>query len=470
MGSLSTRERLARTTLLTLDAEAMQAYIASRSMFDAVADRIPGSGPTVPTGVSGSMKPKFNGLVYMARTNRYPWNPNIAGPNPWNPLLPNDTTSMTRPGGVSSTSDWLDGDPADRMAEYANLLDACIDVNMTDLSRSASVSNTARDQVLRTMLHPFVAGHPSGYIRSPAIRSQQWHHAVRIVNGSDISWGFSGASAPPFGTGKTSFVTSNPLYVQGNFNTVRKSVSKNGALPSLEIVPVSIMCDDLHLLSGSWNDALMKNPGMSFESNGQLPSSAMHQAKSSLRLSAVGTNANPGAGQWGALPSASNTTMNAAIVTNNIPTSKESVAIAEAANIASLISLSEVWDGSTFAYSGSIVVLDSKRYSQAFMLGYEKPLGPSPFGYMNGWSGANWVSNSTVGDMSAWWSAYGHQKPSSSLVWPAPTSGPSGRFIPQLYGSPTRTWSFNPDLLSPEGTPPYAPFGVTVSGIGGWLK
>jgi hypothetical protein len=42
--------------------------------------------------------------------------------------------------------------------------------------------------------------------------------------------------------------------------------------------------------------------------------------------------------------------------------------------------------------------------------------------------------------------------------------------MPSVYGNARRTLIFNPDLLTPEGTPPYAPFGVSVNGIGGWVR
>jgi hypothetical protein len=38
------------------------------------------------------------------------------------------------------------------------------------------------------------------------------------------------------------------------------------------------------------------------------------------------------------------------------------------------------------------------------------------------------------------------------------------------YAAPSRVMLFNDDLLTEEGTPPFAPFGVTASGIGGWVK
>ena len=39
---------------------------------------------------------------------------------------------------------------------------------------------------------------------------------------------------------------------------------------------------------------------------------------------------------------------------------------------------------------------------------------------------------------------------------------------PIVYSEPVRLYKFNYDLMTPEGTPPFAPFGVATSGVGGW--
>jgi hypothetical protein len=274
--------------------------------------------------------------------------------------------------------------------------------------------------------------------RAPAFAPQQWHHAVRLVNGQDLSWGFTGVTSPPFGTGKTSFVTPNPMYVQGNFNTALKTVIRNGASTPDQSVPCAIMADEITILSNSWTDDPWKRPGMSF-----VPGTLAYPSAPMTASQTWGTLAINAAGSWVSAPVATSTTVAAAIVVNNQPTTKSTAIIGESAAIASIVNLVENW--------------------------YAKPFGPTPFGHLDRTSGLDWANNDEVKTHSGWWNAYGNRPTNvAGNRWTAPSSG--SNTMPSVYGNARRTLIFNPDLLTPEGTPPYAPFGVSVNGIGGWVR
>src|SRR5688500_15848564 len=93
------RELWARTTVLNLNLRNIQDYLRIRTLEQATKD-FPftfSPTPTMPneTGASAGLllRENFSGLIYAARTNRYPWNPYLpgaTGANPWNEQLPND--------------------------------------------------------------------------------------------------------------------------------------------------------------------------------------------------------------------------------------------------------------------------------------------------------------------------------------------------------------------------------------------
>ena len=96
-------------------------------------------------------------------------------------------------------------------------------------------------------------------------------------------------------------------------------------------------------------------------------------------------------------------------------------------------------------YTGSLVVIDSRRYTDAFLLDAPRTAGRNPFGTM-GWNAlVTWGGNGTA-------------------------SGPLGGVVPIVYTSPDRTMTFNLDLLTAEGTPPGTPNGVASKGLGGWVR
>jgi hypothetical protein len=420
---LTNRELLARTTVLNLDLGAVWTYLRERTLSDAIQDAIPGAGDTflpagLDDGLGSTLASRFNGLVYSARTNRYPWNPNTNGANPWNPALPNATS-----GGVSN-EELLAMDPPDRATAFA-----------------ANAFQTAMKGANQQALHQ---GGPNSTItkalqaytlaQAPAFPSTQFHHGVRLLNGADTTWAFDGVSAPAFGTGKTAVVTPNLLYVQGNLNTTKKTVQRY-ASPSAEDVPFAVMADQVNVLSAGWNDVAAAVPGLTADANGLTSNCLTLTPRSAI---ARGMNAaNP-------LPTATATELVAAVVTHNQPTTRESVINGEQASIINAILHLENWSGVSFTYRGSLVVLDSRRYTASYQLADSKGAGPSPFGYMG----------------STWRTKYGY----------SPTTQGWDGVLKGSYSPPNRTFIFNPDLLTPQGTPPFAPFGTSAQGVGGWVR
>ncbi len=73
--------------------------------------------------------------------------------------------------------------------------------------------------------------------RSDALASQQ--PGIRLINGAEIKR-----------TGGVTVASNDPVYVQGNYNTVSKK-------------PVAVIADAMNLLSGNWNDANSTNNSLS---------------------------------------------------------------------------------------------------------------------------------------------------------------------------------------------------------------
>jgi hypothetical protein len=124
--------------------------------------------------------------------------------------------------------------------------------------------------------------------------------AVRLVNGETL---------PANGL---SIITPNPLYVSGNFNTVYQ-----GASP----VPAALMSDAITLLSESWNDAYSTYPLI--------------------------------------FRSASATTVNAAILTGNVPSDGDYYS----GGVENLVRLLENWYRIKCTINGSLVCLYPSRYA-----------------------------------------------------------------------------------------------------------
>ena len=115
--------------------------------------------------------------------------------------------------------------------------------------------------------------------------------------------------------------TQNPLYIWGNYNTTTNGVNYSlgiGATTNGYTVPAALLSDSITILSANWNDSLS---GSSY----------------TLR---------PGA----------NTTLNAAIVTGNVPSTGTS-ASTFSGGVHNLTRLLENWSGDTLTYNTSIVCL-----------------------------------------------------------------------------------------------------------------
>jgi hypothetical protein len=119
--------------------------------------------------------------------------------------------------------------------------------------------------------------------------------------------------------------TQNPLYTVGNYNTTTNGTTFSLAVGSTTngyTVPAALICDALTVLSSQWNDA--------------------NSAKSySARTPA-------------------NTTINAAIVTGNVPSTGTS-ATTYSGGVENLTRLLENWNGYTLTYNTSIVCLYSSQ-------------------------------------------------------------------------------------------------------------
>ena len=77
-GNGTVRELLSKQTILSLDMGILQDYLISTDMNEALANEIVG-GYGDPADLTNPplLKERFNGIIFVARTNRYPWNPNL---------------------------------------------------------------------------------------------------------------------------------------------------------------------------------------------------------------------------------------------------------------------------------------------------------------------------------------------------------------------------------------------------------
>jgi hypothetical protein len=413
---ITNRQLLGKTTVLTLNlgkdavdmdgaapgiqAEGIQGYLRYRSLSAAV--QKPMSSLPVPVvAVDGQLSKLFNGLMYASRTNRYPWNPNRSlafnsGSNPWSfdPLrpLPN-SFSLSAPDMVSLSA--------------ASMPDA----------------NMLWRGVHKLQPYPLAV--------APAFRPDDFHHGVRIRNASNIYWGYS---ANKFGESKTSIVCPNAVYVQGDVNTVKHLVTVRGLATSVDKnTPLAIFGDSINLESENFKPTDYQNAGLAVTGQGV--------------VSGKGVLAAP------AQSVAENTTYVTCFLTHNIPTSRARVREGQSAAFIDTMLFNEDWNPTlgrkTMTFNGSLVVMDSRRYTRAFLLDANKQYGRTVFG-------------TTISDeLSA----------ALQASWTALLGGPQWTHsAPSVYRSPVRTYVFNDDLLTAEGTPPFTPFGVTSSGVGGWVR
>jgi hypothetical protein len=226
-----------------------------------------------------------------------------------------------------------------------------------------------------------------------------------------------------------SVVTPNQLYVQGSLNVDDHVVTYKGRSVS-KPTPMAIMGDQITLLSKSWSDAAYQQPG--------IVGSNVSGAGS---VTGSGTLA---CATFGAAASA--TSYQAGIVTNNLPTTQERVREGQGAPFVDSVLFLENWNNQAMNYLGSLVVLDSRRYTRSFLHDSFKTYGTTPFG----------IAGASASD--PWVSVFGAAAPD----W----IGQS----PAVFSEPIRTYAFNYDFITSEGTPPFVPFGVSSNGTGGWAR
>lgn len=442
------REALAKTTLLTLDMEAVQNYLRTRLLSEAVADRMTGVAHDTAMGAPGTdyvLNARFNGLFYAARTNRFPWNPNA---NPALPAMLDDGS-----GGYTEPLDAINPWSPDVTMRMNNPAAGNMDTLSSERANDATLRGWAVDGTYGDLLQPYSA---ADLPIDPPLRPEQFHHGIRLKNAASIDWGFSGvrgtsstrtigtsgttattwawAPQPEFGASKTSIVTPNALYVQGNFNVDQHIALKNGvAEPTF--TPTAIMGDSINLLSNAWNDDLYTVAGLT-----------VANVSGAGSVSGSGTLACTTLGAF-----ASDTEYNVAIATHNQPSTRNRVAEGQSAPFVDTTMFLENWNGRSMSYMGSLVVMDSRRYTRAFLHDTFKTYGQTPLGIVD--NDGSWLAKLNA----------------INLYGSAATVGWLGR-SPVIYSEPTRVYQFNYDLLTEEGTPPFAPFGVSTSGVGGWAR
>lgn len=142
--------------------------------------------------------------------------------------------------------------------------------------------------------------------------------AIRLTNGDTLP------------TNGLTFVTDNPVYIQGNWNTGANPPSSATTPDSTKPMdqsyswrPSAIIADAITLLSSSWQD----------------------------NNSSKNVNSRP----------ASNTTVNAALVAGDVPTGSKGTNYSGGAE--NFVRFLEDWTGKTFTYYGSMVQLYSSKYA-----------------------------------------------------------------------------------------------------------
>lgn len=432
IGAISNRELLSKQTLLTVNMRALQHFLINTDLNVARTSTMEGGydSPATPLTAPPVLKDMFNGLVYVARTNRYPWNPSLDGPNPWNVELPNATT-----GSGIVRADLLATAPAARRTLWEGYHDDASD----DLIAANVISLETASTALADSLQPYALA------LAPAFKPSQFHHGVRMANAEAMFWGHNLSASvipgsdpvlgatPVFGAGKTSFVTPNQLMLHGDINTW-DYVCTDG---ELHVTPMAVFGDLVTLLSSNWDDALMQEPGITADGSG---------------VTGGGSLGRPAANNW---PDAASTDYNTSIVTHNIPTTRTSVRDGEAASIISTLLFLEDWgplsNEREMKFTGSLVVMDSRRYSRAYQLEGDKTYGMSPFGVM-GWHHGKGFHEDGL------------------LATPSDAANKWNGNSPSVYFRPERIFTFNEDLLTEDGTPPFTPFGVSSAGVGNWTR
>jgi hypothetical protein len=414
------RQLWARSTFLTLNLGQIQNYITTRSLNQAMHPVL--SSPTAtatPSFSTPALSASFNGLIYAARTNRYPWNPTPGRGNPFSCNHSSLTSEL--PNGSTN------GDVTSKTMDATVMLNG---TNMGDATMFHTVGPTSFHK-----LQPYVA-QPGGDIsEAPPFKPQHFHHGVRLINGAAITWGVKSGSA--FGSGKTIIITPNQLFIQGDLNTTKTSVTVPGVSGlQAKNTPLAVVGDQITFLSNAFGQSTTNLLDTSRLQGFTPYASAKEDNYLPLFLSAPTS-----VGQ------ARTTTYVAAMITNNQPTTCARVREGQGAPFIDTMQYLERWGyGQRMNYIGSLVVVDSRRYTDAFLLDSPRTDGRSPFGTM-GWNAYPEWDNTLAAD-----------------------EAPKRFTVPNVYTSPDRFMEFNRDLLTPEGTPPYTPNGVTSMGVGGWTR
>ncbi len=438
------RELLAKTTVLRLNAAAIQGFLAGRTLVQAMAKPFTSTAVDLAGVSTDTLVAHFNGVFFAARTNRYPWNPlktektTAVGINPWSPHanlpLPNSTgTPVSHDLTIERIAN---GQPLSAAATLAG-------------ATYAAEPNMLMDEGGYTAIHrlqPYVIGTDLG--QAPALMPEDFHHGVMIANAADLNWGYPASGTPAFGTSKTIFVSPNALYLHGDLNTVKHVVDDQGTTRE-KVTPVAAMGDAITMLSGAWSPASMQGEGLWVGQDGSISGGGI----------LADVNLSHG-------PTASTTTYNTGLVTCNLPSSRLRVMEDQSAPFIDAMLLLENWStaGAVFNLYGSLVVLDSRRYSRAFLLDAAKTHGTTPFGF----------TLAATAD-SAWLGIFAAAgQPFAARNLPAGLNANGADWVgasPQVYGTPAqRNFTFNDDLLTAAGTPPFTPFGITAAGVGSWLR
>lgn len=514
-----TRELLAKQTILSLDMKSVQNYLKQRNISEATAHRmvggyedadnmlvtsLTGAYDTTGDGRSHTLADHFNGLVYAVRCNRYPWNPNIdpqqqvqlaaddRGANSWTwPLrMPNETPVTAGVSDLAFTGEALlaIADPVARRAAYQELrygtpggggentrwprdggtglttwraaTEALIDINTHPIHK---INGDAQELLpfdngvkAADTDERFYALQPYALANAPAFRPTQFAHAVRVKNFESVDWGlpnqFSGQSltdVPDFGDSKSIVVTPNQLMLQGDVNTMTYTAKVNNLDSPDKITPVAVVGDAITMLSNAWDDEPMQDQGLVVDA-------------ATRAVLGGGSLSRP----WGVvkgLPNAVDTTYNTSIITHNQPTTRESVRDGEAAAIGTVLFYLENWlyTGSPIGpadmnFAGSLVVMDSRRTCEAYLIDLTKIYGRSPFGTMGWHVGQGFHEDRLHTDYAT----------RTDLAWG--TTGVTS--LSSVYREANQIFDFNPDLLTAAGTPPFTPFGVTATGTGAWIN
>ena len=336
--------------------------------------------------------------------------------------------------------------PSARAARFKYMRDGGAMVG-TGVSKSLNVLNnshldgTADGDPIYSGLQPYEVA------RAPAFKPQDFIHGVRMHNAANIDWGLdvaeSGGSigvTPDFGASKTIFVTPNQLFLQGDVNTRTYTAKVNGNNAADKLTPFAVVGDMITMLSNSWNDEDWQDPGLRSDDASIFGGGALYRpyADPDIELDKY-------------ITAASSTTYNTSIVTHNQPTTMEGVRNGEAASITSVMQYLEDWTNQDMSFKGSLVVMDSRRYTRSYLLDIIKDYGLSPLGTLGWHQGERYHED-----------AFNANPSSDTLHW-------NGDINP-VYAAPNRIFDFNEDLLTEAGTPPFTPFGVTSTGTGAWVR